>query len=432
MTFSTDTAEWVIRTDAADGDVVEVDRYDRGGLLSAHTRADGTMLLEGYAAREGIAEYRINGKLVRELVRADTLKASANGLARTVVTLNHPDGKKHKNWVTPDNTAELQVGDTDGEVVMDGGFVKVKFAVRRRDALDAVAKKTHRELSSGYRARIDYTGGADVAFAYPGNPEGRWDQEQTARSYNHLAIVDNARWGHDIAYRADSGVATTVIGSPAAPVVRGAKMNQRLLMLIATMGCTQRFDSDDAALEWLADRERTSRLDSATADRTRADELAAVVNERDANKRRADAAEASAAAEKKRADDAVSSLATLQAAEKTRVDSAERADLEALAKPLKVDGKGLDNKALKRAVCVAALKLDKRELRADADDAYLTVVLDQVRDGAARQDEGRVAGERVWTDPPVLRKDRDDKPARPVSTMRSRWSGKPVSRDGGN
>jgi hypothetical protein len=66
-------------------------RIDRGELLAVHERADGTLLVDGWAAREGVLEYRTADGIRRELVTDAVLRRAAPGLARAPVTLEHPD-----------------------------------------------------------------------------------------------------------------------------------------------------------------------------------------------------------------------------------------------------------------------------------------------------------------------------------------------------
>ena len=177
----------------------QVMRYDAlGELMPAHRRPDGTLFFEGRPAKVGILEYRdASGKVTREFVPASTLfsEDAMSTLGRAPLTLAHPSGGR----VTPDNIDEVLVGDTDSDVVAErtaeGGFVRVKGAVRRRDALDAIAEGVH-ELSVGYLATVDPT---------PGEWMGRpYDAVQKTRLANHIAIVPQGRAGSDVALRADS------------------------------------------------------------------------------------------------------------------------------------------------------------------------------------------------------------------------------------
>lgn len=384
---------WERRYDAGEpGAAVWEHRIDRGEVLSSVKRRDGTLLVVGAAARAGVYEYRrADGTLRRELVREDTLKRSAAGLGRAPVTLHHPDPKKHPKGVTPDNVGELGVGDTDGEVewVADGGFVRVKLAVRRREALDAIASGTQ-ELSPGYGVLLG-PGGDDPVY-------GRYDAEQLERDYNHLAIVDAARGGADVRLYLDDVTAictetitgasnTTSSGSPAGsatPTATGGplKLSPLVAQLVAQFGLgAQRFDSDEQAQSAIlaeqqrrdaaakeAEKQRTDSADKAEREHKAA--LEKLQGERDGEKRRADTAEAE--------------VVKLKTEATQRADAEQRKGLEKLAKHFRVDAAAHpDTKALKRAIAKA---YNGGKLREDASDDYVAGMLE----GAQRElDRGR-------------------------------------------
>lgn len=411
---------WSDRQDASDAPAWVL-RVDRGELLAAHERPDGTLLIEGFAAREGILEYRqADGRVVRELVTEQTLLDSAGTLGRAPVTLEHPSED-----VTPDNYADLGVGDVDGEVRMEaGGFVRVKMAVRRRDAIDAVQVMGVRELSPGYKVQIDPTPGVHPVH-------GRYDAVQVRRVYNHLAIVERARGGPEVRLRADSGdaVATSVIvrqgdgastRSGAQP--QGARVNARLLPLLALLGITSRVDSDDAAIDAAVDA-LTKRKDAAE----KADEKHR--NDAAAQQAKIDALTGERDAEKARADKAEAELETLREAEAARQDAAERDSLGELAKALGVDVAKHDSApALRRAIAEAHLG---QALRADASDDYVRAVVDLAKASAEKRGDGRDAGVRAWAGTPPTTTHTDGAPQPPLvsSTMRDRWGGRPVGGD---
>lgn len=172
-------------------------RVDRGApLLGApYRRADGTLLCEAIVSKPGVLTYRdAAGKEWRELVPPETL-ADPDYLAavgRAVATLEHPEED-----VSPDNVQTYQVGDTDGAVeVLEGGYVKVRLAVRARKALDAIDAGVE-EISPGYNVKLDRTPGTHPEY-------GRYDAIQIKRELNHIAIVPKGRSGSEVRLRADS------------------------------------------------------------------------------------------------------------------------------------------------------------------------------------------------------------------------------------
>lgn len=172
-------------------------RVDRGApLLGApYRRADGTLLCEAIVSKPGVLVYRdAAGKEWRELVPPETLADPdyLAGIGRSVATLEHPEED-----VTPDNVTSYQVGDTDGAVeVLEGGYVKVRLAVRARKALDAIDAGVE-EISPGYNVKLDRTPGVHPEY-------GRYDAIQIKREPNHIAIVPKGRSGPDVRLRADS------------------------------------------------------------------------------------------------------------------------------------------------------------------------------------------------------------------------------------
>lgn len=205
----------------ADPDRTTVRRVDRGAPLlgKPYRRADGTLLCEAIVSAPGVLRYRdAAGKEWLELVTEETLADPdyLAALGRAVVTLEHPEED-----VTPDNVGAYQAGDTDGAVeVLEGGFVKARLAVRRRDALTAIDSGVE-EISPGYDVELDETPGTHPIY-------GRYDAIQKKRRLNHLAIVPKGRSGPDVRLRADS--AYQVLPTP-----ETGKMEELLKQLLAAM-----------------------------------------------------------------------------------------------------------------------------------------------------------------------------------------------------
>jgi hypothetical protein len=333
-----------------------VQRYDFSGpLLSPVMREDGTLLMSGRVAKPGILPYRqADGSIRRELVLAEDLhnEDSLATLGRAPVTLTHP-----AEMVTPDSVGDVGVGDVDGEVVVEkeGGFVTVKLAARRRDAIDAVMAGTQ-ELSPGYLVRLEETSGDHPVF-------GRFDAIQRDRRYNHLAIVDRARAGPSVRLRTD-GAAVQVPDSP------GGQVNPNLIALLALMGI--RNDNEDAAVTQARARldsllkaevdlgalqgqmsEKDTLIDTLTTERdTAVSERDAAVGERDALNVQVEATNAEAVAKQ---------------------DAEDRVELDKIRESLKLDSvDGEDNPTLRRRL---AAKVLNREIKEDEADTYLRGVL---------------------------------------------------------
>jgi len=313
------------------------------------------------AAREGILIYRrADGSTFRELVTLDALRSMAGGLPRGPITLEHPP-----EFVTPDNVARYGVGDVDGEMVIEedkqGAFARVKIAVRRRDALDAVAAGKQ-ELSPGYDVEVDPTPGVDPRF-------GAYDSRQLSRAVNHLAIVDRARGGPTVALRIDSADAESVAPSPPP----GASMDPAALKALIA-------EIVNGVLAGIAEQKAKSEAAEAAA------EAAAM-----------DAAKAAAAAAP---DPEKAAMAEKMDALQKKLDAFEGAKLDAVAKrhTVKVDGLDLAGKRAAIASKIAGRKLDA------ADPAIVGLLL--VAENVA-------TGDKYMGEPAAART--DSQPVRPLS-----------------
>lgn len=366
----------------------EVIRYDRGQLLRSHRTEEGYLLAEGYAARTGVLIYQMaDGTERRELVRPEELfrPDSLGSLGRKPVTLLHP-----AVMLTPDTVAEHSVGDVDGEVAEEaGGFVKVKLAVRRRDAIEAVEGGTQ-ELSCGYTCGLDDT---------PGEWEGQsYDAVQLNRRYNHLAVVPRGRAGHAVRLRADStDAAMTGVAKADAKQEPEDKIMADRTASVEIGGV--RHDGIDPALaqavakvnEQLvkarADAEEEAEKATEDATKTRADlqkQIDEITGKRDAIAKQLDELKAEL-------EDAKAKLEEAKKGDKEKTDAFlprfdERVELLQLADKVGVkpdDAAKLDADALKRAIAQAhdaELKLDS------VSDGYLDGYLAQLQAQHKRAD----------------------------------------------
>lgn len=164
---------------------------DAVSLVDAPRRtADGYLVAEARVARTGIQEY--SG---RELGRPDlgTVRVyrspdevfhvdAMTSYAFRPLTLEHP-----AKLVDAESWRKVAVGQTDGNVVRDGEFVRVPMVMMDAETIRAW-EKGKRELSMGYTAEIVFGDGV--------TPDGqKYDAVQTGLRMNHLALVDRARGG---------------------------------------------------------------------------------------------------------------------------------------------------------------------------------------------------------------------------------------------
>lgn len=362
------------RTDDADAPAV-IRRYDlgAGGLMRSYRRdSDGALLLEGILVREGILEYkRADGTIRRELVTLEAVKSMARTIARAPVTLLHPAS----GFVTTDSAKDLIVGDVDGEVVVEedaqGAFARIKIAVRRRDAIEAI-KAGVRELSPGYAVVLDETPGE--------NRYGRYDARQIERDGNHAAIVPSGRGGETVSLRTDSADAVQVaIKQPDAapdpitsPTRKDDTMKPKLAALLSLLGVSAgRFDNEDAALDEGLGKAEAIKADAdkydADAVKARADEKAKT--DEGFGQMKKDLEKALGENETLKAD-----LKKLKDAAKKKTDDADLKLMQELADKVDVKHDGLDLPALR--IAIAKTRIDSVDAKTSSDriDGILSVI----------------------------------------------------------
>lgn len=384
-----------------------VRRFDRGGeLLRPHPRDDGAVLYEGVPVREGILRYRrADGSERLELVTLDAVKATARSIARAAVTLEHPE----EGFVNADNFDKLGVGDVDGEALVEedaqGAYARVKIAVRRRDALDAI-KGGKVELSPGYTVVLDETPGEHPVY-------GRYDARQIDRQCNHLAIVDRGRGGPAVRLRADSLDAEQVDPLPTGAGQRRdthskERSMKRLIQLLAAMGVEQHFDTDEAAIDAAIPVAKQLKAD---ANALAAEKAARADADRSAEAVKADMEKIQQAMDelKGKYDACKAELDGMKEEAQQKADAAELARLQALAGKVKVKTDGLDKDGLRLAI--AKTRIDS--VTAETAPAYLDGILALIEKtagetGARSDDDDRYKGKRTDGDDPDAGKRQDD------------------------
>lgn len=160
---------------------------------------DGYLVASVRAARTGVQEYRgievdpnnEHGMRDRATVRVYRSEAevfhkdSLASFAHRPVTVDHPPVQ-----VTADNWSQYAVGQTDGEIVRDGQFVRVPMVVMDGDAIRSI-ESGKRQISQGYSCDLKWGDGV--------SPDGlAYDAEQVSIRGNHTAIVGLARGGSEL------------------------------------------------------------------------------------------------------------------------------------------------------------------------------------------------------------------------------------------
>lgn len=166
---------------------------DRVSVTATRRTADGYLVADAKVARTGVQVYtgaevgRPEMPIVRvyrppeEVFSQDAMRS----YAYRPVTIDHPS-----KMVDATTWKGVASGQTGGEVVRDGDFVRVPLVL-----MDAAAIKAYeagkRELSMGYTSEIVFQDGF--------TPDGKqYDAVQTQLRMNHLAVVDLARGGAEL------------------------------------------------------------------------------------------------------------------------------------------------------------------------------------------------------------------------------------------
>jgi hypothetical protein len=196
----------------------QVLRFDFNGSSGEFKRTpQGFLRVKARLTKTGVFNYQ-SGREYRseeEVFRADSL----NSLKGAPVTDLHPSEKGSDSFLTPVNARQHIVGITES-VERDGPYLKGSLIIFHEDAITAIESGERKEISLGYKCRLEPT---------PGSINGEsYDAIQRDIVVNHVAIGPKGwgRAGPDCAIRSDSKIYT-----------EGKSMNE-----------TFRFDGVDIAL----------------------------------------------------------------------------------------------------------------------------------------------------------------------------------------
>ena len=159
---------------------------DRASVGTTKETGAGYLVATSPIVRTGVQLYRADelglvGSHTVRVMRPENevfSQDAINSLTRVPVTLNHPS-----ELVTADNWSELAKGEIGDAWTRDGDWIVVNPMIKDAAAITA-AKTTHRELSAGYTADVDFEASGDG-----------FDATMRNFRFNHIALVPKGRAG---------------------------------------------------------------------------------------------------------------------------------------------------------------------------------------------------------------------------------------------
>lgn len=168
-------------------------RFDTFKIPKVSKTKEGFVRGEVVASRAGIFEYlNMDGTIRRELRHPDDVfkPESLASIKMIPVTDNHPH-----EFVDSSNAHKYQVGFTGEKYEILDNKIITSITVTHQDAIEKI-QNGKLELSLGYSVDL---------IAEKGTYDGEsYDYRQLNPVYNHLAIVERGRAGHDARFRFDN------------------------------------------------------------------------------------------------------------------------------------------------------------------------------------------------------------------------------------
>lgn len=161
-------------------------RITREGHLVATARVAKANNIQDYMPSEIGQPPKADGTPYR-IFRPESAVFAKDAIASAAhrpITIDHP-----AQDVTADNWKQLAVGDTGGEIMRDGDFLRIPVMVMDARGVKA-AQQTHREFSLGYSADLSMVPGK---FG-----DAEYDGSMTNIRVNHLALCGSARGGSEL------------------------------------------------------------------------------------------------------------------------------------------------------------------------------------------------------------------------------------------
>lgn len=346
--------------------------------------SDGYLVADVRTARTGIQLYlgREVGKPEMNLVRVyrpeDEVfsKESMASYAHRPVTDGHP-----KERVTADNWAKYAKGSVGDEIARDGEFVRVPLSLMDAAVIEKVEKRDVRQLSAGYRCRLEWTDGV--------TPDGeKYDAVQREIRINHVAVVPLGRAGPE-ARIGDDAIVESWDDAPSAVIVgdqKGMKPMTNMTQVSVTIdGISVEMSSKDAQIVQRALEKSDAQiksLEKSLADSTALHSTAIAAKDAEIAGKDAELAKKDAEIDALKAK--VPDVAALDAL------AQKRGDLIATAKAIHADVKtdGVSDADIRRSVVVARLG---DAVVKDKTEAYIDARFDLLAEDAASASNVRAA-----------------------------------------
>jgi hypothetical protein len=175
---------------------MEVLRFDFNGTPDSFKRTpQGFLRVQARLTKTGVFNYHDQREYRgdEEVFRADSLES----IKGAPVTDLHPSEKGSDNFLTPANAKEHIIGIAEN-VEREGPYIKGSLIIFHEDAIKAIESGERKEISLGYKCRLEPTPGSVNGEAY--------DAIQRDIVVNHVAIGPKGwgRAGPDCSIRTDS------------------------------------------------------------------------------------------------------------------------------------------------------------------------------------------------------------------------------------
>lgn len=203
-----------------------------------HIDEAGILRVPATINRVGVQEYPSkNGGIERRLRLPEEVEKSADTFSRQIITLNHPE----KEFVTAEN-AHIYMKGLSSEAVYKDGFTDTFLTVTHKDAVIA-ATTTHKQLSCGYWADIEYVSGVWVDELGVQGEKGKsyeYDSIQRNIRGNHIALVERGRAGEK------ASIHDAMVFDSIPSIISESNYHTKKLMQIVYKNQILTIDGDDA------------------------------------------------------------------------------------------------------------------------------------------------------------------------------------------